>query len=310
MSKSGAAPLPVWLRRLAPDGLRAYPMHAAAHEASAHEEVHDPAEHLSPWPLVISIGVLFLYFGIIFGGPVLGAGIILFLSALYGWITQDYVHWKKHPAPGHGVEGHILPGGRAERSRLANWVADLVAKPTAWWGIVLFLLTEIMLFGALFALYFVSKGQYAEFPPAGAPELPVLATLVNTIILVSSGATMHIGLIALRKDNRQGFLAMFAATIFLGLAFLYNQVTEYLDLFHEGFTLDSGVYGAAFFSLTGVHGAHVTAGLAGLVAVFGRGLAGQFDSKRHLGVEGVAIYWHFVDIVWIFLFLVIYVRVI
>jgi cytochrome c oxidase subunit 3 len=137
-----------------------------------------------------------------------------------------------------------------------------------------------------------------------------VATGINTAILVSSGDTMHLGIMALRRDNRPWFLAMFAATIFLGLVFLYNQVVEYLELFHHGFNLDSGVYGAAFFSLTGVHGAHVTAGLAGLVAVFGRGLAGQFDSKRHLGVEGVAIYWHFVDVVWIFLFLVIYVRVI
>jgi cytochrome c oxidase subunit 3 len=286
-------------------------MHATAHEAASHEEPHDPAEHLSAWPPIISLGVLLLYFGVIFGGPVLGAGIVLFLAALYGWVTQDYAHWKKAPHGGHAEEGHLLPRARdAEAGRFANWVQRAVARPTAWWGIMLFLLTEIMLFGALFALYFISKAQYNPFPPEGAPELPVVATGINTAILVSSGVTMHLGIMALRKDNRTWFLAMFALTIVLGLAFLYNQVTEYLELFHEGFNLDSGVYGAAFFSLTGVHGAHVTAGLAGLVAVFGRGLGGQFNSKRHMGVEAVAIYWHFVDFVWIFLYVIIYVRII
>ncbi len=285
-------------------------MHATAHEASHDEGAHDPSEHLSPWPPIISLGVLLLYFGVIFRGPVLGAGIILFLAALYGWITQDYVKWKKAPGAGHAEEEHILPAPGGERKLFANWVARAVARPAAWWGIVLFLLTEIMLFGALFALYFVSKAQYATFPPEGSPELPVFATGVNTVILVSSGVTMHLGIMALRKDNRAWFLVMFALTIALGLTFLYNQVNEYLELFAEDFNLSSGVYGASFFSLTGVHGAHVTAGLAGLVAVFGRGLGGQFDSKRHMGVEGVAIYWHFVDAVWIFLYAVIYLRLI
>jgi cytochrome c oxidase subunit III len=106
------------------------------------------------------------------------------------------------------------------------------------------------------------------------------------------------------------FLGLFGLTILLGAIFLYNQVTEYLELMGEGFNLTSGVYGGAFYALTGIHGAHVTAGLAGLTVVFVRGLLGQWDSKRHLGIEGVAIYWHFVDVVWIFLYLVIYVRII
>ena len=269
-------------------------MHITAKEAHAPAAHH---EHMSPWPPVLALGTLLLYFGVIFHGWVLGLGIILFLVALFGWILEDYTRWKD---PSLDYHEHIEPPEDA--SFLARWMA----RPVAWWGIVLFLLTEIMLFGALFGLYFVSRAAAGGFPPAGAPQLPVFATGINTAILVSSGFTMHFGIMAMRRGSRTWFLGMFALTIFLGGLFLYNQVSEYLELFHEGFSLSSGVYGAAFFSLTGVHGAHVTAGLAGLTAVFLRGMGGQFDGKRHMGVEGVSIYWHFVDIVWIFLFLVIY----
>jgi cytochrome c oxidase subunit 3 len=113
-------------------------------------------------------------------------------------------------------------------------------------------------------------------------------------------------MMALRRDSRTWFLLLYFATIVLGATFLFNQVSEYLSLFGEGFNLSSGVYGASFYLLTGVHGAHVTAGLVGLMVVFGRGLSGQFTKGRHIGLEGVAIYWHFVDFVWIFLFIVVY----
>ena len=243
--------------------------------------------------------MILLYYGVIFRGPVLGLGVLMFLAALYGWIYEDYTTWRKGGVA-HEVHEPDPDAGLLQR---------LVARPGAWWGVVIFLLTEIMLFGGLFALYFTAKTGQSVWPPASAPPLPVGATFINTLILVASGFTMHFGIMFLKRESRTGFLVMFAATLALGGTFLYNQVIEYLELMHEGFNVTSGVYGGSFYMLTGIHGAHVTAGLAGLTAVFARGVLGQFDAKRHLGIETVAIYWHFVDIVWIFLFLVIYVRV-
>jgi cytochrome c oxidase subunit 3 len=274
-------------------------MATAYAEEAAHGEV--PHEHLSPWPLFIAVGVILLYYGVLFRGPVLGLGILVFLAALYGWLYEDYNHWRR--APAHEAAHEELPADASTFKRL-------LARPTAWWGVIIFLLTEIMLFGGLFAIYFTAKAASPVWPPAGAAELPVLKTGINTVILVSSGVTMHLGIMALKREMRSTYLALFLATIVLGAVFLYNQVTEYLELFGEEFRLSSGIYGAAFFTLTGVHGAHVTAGLVGLIAIFGRSLLGNFTSKRHLGIETVAIYWHFVDFVWIFLFLVIYVKIV
>lgn len=273
-----------------------------AYAKAAREVPHAeaPHEHLSPWPLFLAIGVIGLYYGVLFRGPILGLSILMFLAALYGWIYEDYNRWRQ--APAHAEEPPLAPD--------ASFARKMLARPVAWWGVIIFLLTEIMLFGGLFGVYFSAKAASPTWPPQGAPELPVFATGINTVILVSSGVTMHVGIMFLKRNNRTLFLMLFAATIGLGVTFLYNQVTEYLELFHGGFNLSSRVYGASFFALTGVHGAHVTAGLAGLTAVFSRGMLGQFDAKRHLGIEGVAIYWHFVDFVWIFLYLVIYVRVI
>jgi len=256
-------------------------------------------EHLSPWPLFLALGIMLLYYGVIFKGPVLGIAVILVLAALYGWVYEDYTTWRR--APQHAEEE--LPD---DASLMRKWMA----KPVAWWGVILFLLTEIMLFGGLFVVYFTAHASSPVWPPASAPELPVFATGINTAILVSSGVTMHVGIMFLKRNYRTAFLVLFAATIALGALFLFNQVAEYIELFGEGFNLSSGVYGASFFALTGVHGAHVTAGIGGLTGVFTRGLFGQFNAKRHTGIEGVALYWHFVDFVWIFLYLVIYVRVV
>lgn len=268
----------------------------AAREAPKAEAPH---EHLSPWPLAVAIGMLLLYYGVLFRGPVLGIAVVVLLAALYGWVYEDYTTWRRPAAH-----------GEPEVPDDASFIQKALTKPAAWWGIVLFLLTEVMLFGGLFVVFFTAHASSAVWPPAGAPPLPVFKTGINTVILISSGVTMHVGIMFLKRNYRTAFLALFAATIFLGAWFLYNQVTEYIDLFGEGFNLSSGIYGASFFALTGVHGAHVTAGLGGLTGVFTRGLFGQFNTKRHTGIEGIALYWHFVDFVWIFLYLVIYVRVI
>jgi cytochrome c oxidase subunit 3 len=99
-----------------------------------------------------------------------------------------------------------------------------------------------------------------------------------------------------------------AITLVLGIVFLGIQLYDYWELIsHEGFSIDSGVYGTLFFTMTGFHGAHVLGGVIGLAVILSRGLAGQFTRRHHVAVEAVHYYWHFVDVVWILLFLVLYV---
>ena len=136
--------------------------------------------------------------------------------------------------------------------------------------------------------------------PWGVPAL-------NTLILLSSGATVtwaHWGLLKNRRAQLVGGLGL---TVALGLTFLGLQIHEYAHAYAEqGLTLGSGVYGATFFMLTGFHGFHVTIGAIGLAAILVRAIKGHFSQDNHFGFEGVAWYWHFVDVVWLMLFVFVY----
>ena len=131
--------------------------------------------------------------------------------------------------------------------------------------------------------------------------------LVNTIILLTSGATItwaHWGLI---KNNRKQLVVGMALTVALGIAFLACQALEYHEAYTEmGLTLGSGAYGATFFMLTGFHGFHVTLGTIMLIVILLRCMKGHFTPEHHFGFEGVAWYWHFVDVVWLGLFIFVY----
>jgi cytochrome c oxidase subunit 3 len=130
---------------------------------------------------------------------------------------------------------------------------------------------------------------------------------VNTMLLLSSGATItwaHWGLI---KNNRKQLIIGMALTVALGIAFLVCQATEYHHAYTEmGLTLGSGAYGATFFMLTGFHGFHVTLGTIMLIVILIRCMKGHFTPEHHFGFEGVAWYWHFVDVVWLGLFIFVY----
>ncbi len=132
--------------------------------------------------------------------------------------------------------------------------------------------------------------------------------LLNTVILVTSSITVTFAHNALKKDNRGGIKLWLLITILLGLVFVYFQALEYAEAYNElGLTLHAGIYGATFFILTGFHGMHVTLGTLMLIIIWLRILKGHFDSEKHFGFEAVAWYWHFVDVVWIGLFLFVYV---
>jgi len=174
-------------------------------------------------------------------------------------------------------------------------------------GILLFIVSEVMLFGAFFAAYFFLRVVVdpSAWPPEGV-HLPVGVAGVNTAILISSSFTIHYALEAIRRNDRRGLKLGMIATWLLGATFLFIQMNEYV---HVGFSARDGAFGSIFYSLTGLHGAHVFVGLFLLTIVNIRVFRGHFgpEAKDHLGVEVPGIYWHFVDIMWIVVFTTVYV---
>jgi cytochrome c oxidase subunit 3 len=137
------------------------------------------------------------------------------------------------------------------------------------------------------------------------PAAPLAVVL--TVILVSSGFTAHNAQTAIRRDDRDAFQGWLIVTILLGVAFLAGQAYEYSKLIvAEGFSIGSGIYGTVFYTITGLHGLHVTAGVVVLTGVLIRAFMGHFSSRSHFGVEGSVLYWHFVDAVWIALYVCLY----
>jgi cytochrome c oxidase subunit 3 len=173
-------------------------------------------------------------------------------------------------------------------------------------GMLLFIISEVMVFGAFFTAYFfirVVADGHTWFPVDGK-ELPVAVAGVNTAILVSSSFTMHWAQVSIKNGNRFGLKAGMVTTFLLGLTFLFIQINEYV---HIGFSPQDNAYGSIFFGLTGLHGAHVTIGLILLGIVTVRSFRGHFTEEEHRGVEVPGIYWHFVDVMWIVVYTTVYV---
>jgi cytochrome c oxidase subunit III len=174
-------------------------------------------------------------------------------------------------------------------------------------GILLFIVSEVMLFGAFFAAYFFIRVVASEGPwPPDEFELPVAVAGVNTAILVTSSVTVHWALESVRRNQRRGLIMGLAATWLLGFTFLFIQINEYV---HIGFSARDGAFGSIFYGLTGLHGAHVFVGLLLLTFANVRAWRGHFGpkAKDHLGVEVPGIYWHFVDVMWIIVYTSIYI---
>ena len=173
-------------------------------------------------------------------------------------------------------------------------------------GMLLFIGSEIMLFGSFFTVYFfvrvANPGAPTTWPPPPY-HFPVFVAGINTAILVTSSFTMHWALQSIKRGQRTGFLAGMVLTFLMGLAFLLTQVIEYL---HVGFNTSAGAFASVFFGLTGLHGAHVFVGLTLLAMVTIRGFRGHFSPEHHLGVELPGIYWHFVDVMWIVVYTTVY----
>jgi cytochrome c oxidase subunit III len=171
-------------------------------------------------------------------------------------------------------------------------------------GMLLFIISEIMLFGAFFTAYFFIRVVGEADWPAQGEHLPVAIAGVNTAILLSSSFTMHWTLEGVRNENRNALKMGILTTFLLGLTFLTIQINEYI---HIGFSPADNAQGTIFYCLTGLHGAHVFIGLTLLAMVTIRAFRGHYTAKEHRGVEVPGIYWHFVDIMWIFVFSTLYV---
>lgn len=173
-------------------------------------------------------------------------------------------------------------------------------------GMLLFIASEAMLFGSFFAAYFFVRVVNDNAPESWPPEpyhFPVFVALINTLILVTSSFTIHWATTSIRRGNRRGLQAGLVGTIALGLAFLCTQALEYA---HIGFNTGDGAFASAFFGLTGLHGAHVFVGLTILIISAVRAFRGHFSPTHFHGVELPAIYWHFVDVMWIVVYVTVY----
>lgn len=199
-----------------------------------------------------------------------------------------------HAAEAHHGEHH----GPPEAHQSSRMDAKLL-------GMYLFLASEAMLFGSFFAAYFFVRvvNNAHQWPPAGYHR-PVFAAAINTIILVTSSFTMHWAMTAIKSGNRRGLQAGLVLTFLMGAAFFGGQIVEFSRV---GFAPRDNAFASTFFGLTGLHGFHVFVGLTLLLVATVRAFRGHYSAEHHYGVELSGIYWHFVDVMWILVFLTVYI---
>lgn len=172
------------------------------------------------------------------------------------------------------------------------------------WGLITFLVSESLMFSGFFATYLLLWGKTPEWPPEGT-EVELLLPAINTFILVSSSFVIHLGDSAIKQGDLQGLRKWYGITALMGALFLCGQVYEYLTL---GYGLTTNIFSNCFYIMTGFHGAHVLIGLISILTVLWASYRpGHYSANKHVGVEMAEIYWHFVDIIWLVLFTLIYI---
>ena len=276
--------------------------------------------HSSRWPFLGSIALFITMIGVgswlnevSWGKPTFFVGIALMIGVLFGWF------------------GDVI---RESLTGKYNKQVDTSFRM----GMVWFIFSEVMFFAAFFGALFYARqfalpwlggegdgmstnsllwstfstawpsngpaaigGAFQTIPTWGAP-------LLNTLILLSSGVTVTIAHHALKAGHRKSLLVFLGLTVLLGCLFLFFQAEEYIHAYKElNLTLGSGIYGSTFFMLTGFHGLHVTLGTLMLAIIWFRCAKGHFSRDDHFAFEAVAWYWHFVDVVWLGLFMFVYV---
>lgn len=257
-------------------------------EAVTHGQGPEGFPHGSIAPVVVAAGLFLLAVGLLWL-PVLAVAIPVLTYGLYRWVREYAVD---------EFERAIIP---EQKRRLLGIKSGSL---TIWLVIV----SEIVVFGALFASLLYLEAVNGPWPPDGLGlNFPFAIGL--TVLLVSSGIALHLGHEQLIAGNRRRFLAGVGAAFVLGALFLLGQAIEYVTLYEAGLTPTQGPYGSSFYALTGVHGAHVAAGLIliGLIGVRAW-RRGHFSAERDLMVRTTALYWHFVDAVWLLILVVVYFR--
>ncbi len=283
--------------------------------------------HGTYWPIIGSIGLSILFVGFAnqmhgasWGGSLMGLGFAVVVFMMFGWLGQ---------VVNESVKG--MYNAQVDRSFR--------------WGMSWFIFSEVMFFAAFFGALFYARElsvpwlsgadnniytpdlwnnfsatwQQVAFSTPGTVlqsgvTMSVPTALVNTwglpalntALLLTSGVTLTLAHHALRAGHRNQLIGWLLATIVLGAAFLGFQILEYGHAYHDGLQMTSGIYGSTFYMLTGFHGFHVTIGVIMLTVILYRVQKGHFDADNHFAFEGVAWYWHFVDVVWLGLFIFVY----
>lgn len=268
-------------------------MNEHALDTDTHHEHHEEA---SIFPPINGIGVGIMLFGIAanwnkmpWGGALILIGLTVALVGMVGW------WWE------------LVQANKSDETTLVG-TPDQIQKLLRF-GFMFFLLSEVMFFGAFFGYYFYIAALSPTWPPPGYAPLPLTPAIINTALLVTSGFLYMKGEHDLVHGKpKGGVMVWMGAAILLGLIFLGVQVYEWYELMvHEGFTAADGTFGTSFYLLTGFHGMHVIIGVIFLITVLARVGLGHFTGKKHFAMTAAGWYWHFVDIVWIGLVLVLYV---
>ena len=244
----------------------------------------------SPWPIFASVsafvlvvgGVLFMHENQ-YGAATLAGGFMLVLASMFYW-WRDIIREAEY-------QGHHTP----------------VVQIGMRYGMLLFISSEVMFFVAFFWAFF-DRALFPAggiWPPEGVITFdPFDLPLINTLVLLLSGCTVTWAHHALVEGNRRDFMTGLTLTIILGALFTALQALEYS---HAPFALSDGIYPSVFYLATGFHGFHVIIGTLFLAVCLYRGAQGHFTPKQHFGFEAAAWYWHFVDVVWLFLFVAVYI---
>jgi cytochrome c oxidase subunit III len=202
---------------------------------------------------------------------------------------------------------HAMPVPPADAAAHAHALHAPTSTGTDSWklGFWVFIGSESLLFGTLIATYLVYTGASVTGPyPGEILDIPL--TTVSTFVLLMSSLAMVLALDSVTKGNNRGAIGWLLGTALLGAAFLAFQAYEFTHFYHEGLRLDTNLFGSTFFILTGFHGAHVAVGVMWLLILMIEALRGRLQRKDALKVEIAGLYWHFVDVVWIVIFMLIY----
>jgi heme/copper-type cytochrome/quinol oxidase subunit 3 len=173
-------------------------------------------------------------------------------------------------------------------------------------GMWVFLGSEVMFFTSLIGSYIILRFGHPEAWAAPGAVLNVPVTAVNTFLLICSSVTMVKAFASAQDDNQKALRWWLVATVVIGAMFVGVQIYEYQELIHKGFVPSQGLYGSTFYTMTGFHGFHVTIGVLCMMFVTWKAFRGKYTATDHRGVEVIGLYWHFVDLVWIILFTIVY----